>query len=103
MVLIILGMLLAGGVATFTGLLIAYNTAGGPRFTPEIFGQSLVTLNSLGLFVGGLVFGLIFGLGLWLITGGTRHIKRGRRFRRVARYRPPGINPRLGTHHSMPY
>ena len=36
MVLIILGALLAGGVGAFTGLVLAYNSAGGPRYTPEI-------------------------------------------------------------------
>jgi len=54
MVLIILGALLAGGVGAFTGLVLAYNSAGGPRYTPEIFGQSLVTLNTLGVFVTGI-------------------------------------------------
>lgn len=103
MVLIILGVLLAGGVGAFTGLVIAYNTAGGPRYTPEIFGQSLATLNSLGAFVGGVALGLIFSFGLWLIAGGTKHITRGRRFRRVARYRPPGIKSSLGAHHQTPY
>ena len=45
--LVILGGLLAGGAGAFTGLLIAYNTSGGPTYTPEIFGQSLATLDSL--------------------------------------------------------
>jgi len=103
MVLIILGAPLAGGVGAFTSLVLAYNRAGGPRYTPEIFGQSLVTLNTLGVFVTGIALGLIFSIGLWLIAGGTRHVTRGRRFRRLARYRTPGISPYVGGHHSQPY
>jgi hypothetical protein len=103
MVLIIIGALLAGGVGAFTGLVLAYNSAGGPRYTPEIFGQSLATLNSLGVFVTGVALGLAFSIGLWLIVGGTRHVMRGRRFRRLARYRTPGISPYVGAHHSQPY
>jgi hypothetical protein len=102
MVLIILGLLLAGGVGAFSGLVIAYNTAGGPRYTPEIFGQSLATLNTLGVFVAGIALGLIFSFGLWLIAGGTRQVTRSRRFRRVARYRRPGISSGLGSSHHRP-
>lgn len=102
MVLIILGLLLAGGVGAFSVLVLAYNTAGGPRYTPEIFGQSLATLNTMGVFVAGIVLGLIFSLGLWLIVGGTRQVTRGRRFRRVARYRRPGISSNFGASHHGP-
>jgi len=35
------GVLVAGGAAGFAGLLIAYNTTGGPTYTPEIEGQAL--------------------------------------------------------------
>ncbi|HEY3089213.1 MAG TPA: hypothetical protein VGJ59_14265 [Jatrophihabitantaceae bacterium] len=62
--LVILGVLLAGGAGAFTGPLIAYNTSDGPKYTPEIFGQSLPTLNTLGVFCSGIVLGLIFCLGL---------------------------------------
>ncbi len=31
---------LAGGAAGFTGLLIAYNSTGGPMYTPEIAGTA---------------------------------------------------------------
>ena len=54
--LVILGGLLATGAGTFTGLLIAYNTSGGPNYTPEIFGQSLATLTTLGVFCSGLAW-----------------------------------------------
>jgi hypothetical protein len=69
---VILGVLLAGGAGAFTGLLIAYNTSGGPKYTAEIFGQSLPTLNTLGVFCSGIALALIFCFGLWLIIGGTR-------------------------------
>ncbi len=68
--LVILGGLLAGGAGAFTGLLIAYNTSGGPKYTPEIFGQSLATLNTLGVFCSGIALGLTFCFGL---TTGSRH------------------------------
>ncbi len=67
--LVILGGLLAGGAGAFTGLLIAYNTSGGPKYTPEIFGQSLATLTTLGVFCSGMAMGLTFCFGLWLIVG----------------------------------
>jgi hypothetical protein len=67
--LVILGGLLAGGAGAFTGLLIAYNTSGGPKYNPEIFGQSLPTLSTLGVFCSGMTLGLTFCLGLWLIVG----------------------------------
>ena len=103
MVLIILGALLAGGVGAFTGLVMAYNTSGGPRYTPEIFGQPLATLNTMEVFVAGSVLGLIFAFGMWLIAGGTRQVRNGRRFRRVARYRGPGIRSSFGTHHPQAF
>ena len=67
--LVLLGGLLAGGAGAFTGLLIAYNTSGGPNYTPEIFGQSLATLNTLGVFCSGMAMGLTLCFGLWLIVG----------------------------------
>jgi hypothetical protein len=68
-----LGVLLAGGAGAFTGLLIAYNTTGGPNYTPEILGQSLATLTTLGVFCSGMALGLTFCLGLWLIVGVDTH------------------------------
>jgi hypothetical protein len=63
---------LAGGAGAFTGLVIAYNTSGGPKYTPEIFAQSLPTLNTLGVFSSGVALRLIFCFGLWLVVGGTK-------------------------------
>jgi hypothetical protein len=99
MVLIILGALLVGGVGGFAGLVMAYNTSGGPRYAPEIFGQRLATLSMLEVFAAGIGLGVVFALGVWLMAWGTRQVKNGRRFRRVARYRGPGIRSSFGTHH----
>jgi hypothetical protein len=71
--LVILGGLLAGGAGAFTGLLIAYNTSGDPKYTPQIFGQSLATLTTLGVFCSGMALGLTFCFGLWLIVGAHPH------------------------------
>jgi cytochrome bd-type quinol oxidase subunit 2 len=79
------GVLLAGGAGAFIGLLIADNTSGGPRYTPEIFGQSLPTLNTLGVFCAGVALGLIFCLGVWLIVRGTKHGVHRRTRRAAAR------------------
>jgi hypothetical protein len=76
--------LLAGGAGAFTGLLIAYNTSGGPKYTAEIFGQSLPTLNTLEVFCAGVALGLIFCFGLWLIIRGIRHTTRTMRRRHAA-------------------
>lgn len=103
MVLIILGALLAGGVGAFTGLVMAYNTSGGPRYTPEIFGQPLATLNTLEVLVAGIALGVIFSFGVWLMAGGARQVMRGRRYRRVARYRGPGTSSSFGAHHPQAF
>jgi hypothetical protein len=91
---VVLGVLLARGASAFTGVVIAYDTSGGPTYTPEIFGQSLPTLNTMGVFCAGLALAFIFCTGLWLISGGRRrrlhrgHARRfGSRRRRTARWR----------------
>jgi hypothetical protein len=45
MLLVVLGVLVAGGAGAFAGLAIADNPAGDPKYTPEMLGQSLPTLN----------------------------------------------------------
>ncbi|HEU5427490.1 MAG TPA: hypothetical protein VFU74_11490 [Actinocrinis sp.] len=79
--MLLLGLLLLGATGAFTGLLIAYNTGGGPDYTVTMFGNTLGTLNSLEIFIAGLVLALIFSFGLFLMFGGAAM---GRR-RRVAR------------------
>jgi hypothetical protein len=95
--LVILGGLLAGGAGAFTGLLIAYNTSGGPKYTPEIFGQSLATLDTLGVFCSGVALGLIC-FGLWLITSGTRPAMR---HTTGSRHTPTSTQPATNTGHTQ--
>jgi len=45
MLLVVLGVLVAGGAGALAGLAIADNPAGRPKYTPEMLGQSLPTLN----------------------------------------------------------
>ena len=75
MLLLIVGVVLAGGAGAFTGLLIAYNTSGGPKYTAEMLGHSLPTLNTLGVFCSGVALGLIFCVGVWLLVAGARHTR----------------------------
>ncbi len=70
------GVLLAGSAAGFTGLLIAYNAAGGPTYTPQLAGQALPMtprLTTLGVFCSGIALGLIFCTGMWLLAGSIKH------------------------------
>ena len=102
MLIALLGVLLAGGAGAFTGLLIAYNLSGGPKYTAEIFGQSLPTLNTLGVFCTGLALGLIFCFGLWLIVSGTRWTMRRTTRRREARERPAEVGSPGHPQHEAP-
>lgn len=82
-VIVILGGLLAVGAGAFTGLLIAYNTSGGPKFTAQMFGQGLPVLSTLGVFCTGLALALIFCVGLWLLAHARRAPRRPARLRRT--------------------
>jgi hypothetical protein len=79
--MLLLGILLLGATGAFTGLLIAYNTGGGPDYTVTMFNNDLVTLNSLEIFIAGLALALIFCLSLAMCFGGASY----RRHRRTAR------------------
>jgi uncharacterized membrane protein len=80
--LLLLGLVLILGAGTFTGLVIGYNTTGGPDYTVTMFGNTLGTLNSLEILVAGLVLALIFCIGLVIAGFGTRM-----RRARMAEYR----------------
>ncbi|WTW99441.1 hypothetical protein OG216_41575 [Streptomycetaceae bacterium NBC_01309] len=74
--MIFLGLLIAAAAAAFAGLLIAYNTAGGPEYTVTVFDQDVVTLNSLAIFCAGLAIALIFCAGLALAASWPRTRRR---------------------------
>jgi hypothetical protein len=78
----LLGLVLILGAGAFTGLLIGYNTAGGPDYTVTMFGNTLGTLNTLEIFVAGLVLALIFCIGIVVASTGARM-----RRARMAEYR----------------
>lgn len=81
----LLGLLLLCATGAFTGLLIAYNSGGGPDYTVTMFGNTLGTLNSLEIFVAGIVLALLFCLSLTMIVGGGVMRRRRRAARRVER------------------
>jgi hypothetical protein len=68
--MLILGLLLLGGTAAFTGLALADNLNGGPNYNVTVLGHQVATMNSLAIFCAGLALALIFGLGAMLATGG---------------------------------
>jgi len=81
----LLGLLLLCATGAFTGLLIAYNSGGGPDYTVTMFGNTLGTLNSLEIFVAGIVLALLCCLSLAMIVGGGVVSRRRRAARRVER------------------
>jgi len=83
--MLLLGLLLLCATGAFTGLLIAYNTGGGPDYTVTMFGNTLGTMNSLEIFIAGLVLALIFCFSLFLMFGGAVMARRRRVARRAER------------------
>ncbi|MEU3659358.1 hypothetical protein AB0E77_06250 [Streptomyces sp. NPDC032940] len=81
--MVLLGLLLMAGAAAFTGLLIAYNLSGGPDYTVTLLGSQPFTISTLGAFLGGVALTLIFGLGMWMVLGGTMMARRRGRRRRL--------------------
>ncbi|MFB7909841.1 hypothetical protein ACFC1T_25735 [Kitasatospora sp. NPDC056076] len=79
--MLLLGLLLMTASGAFAGLLIADNLSGGPDYQATVLGNSLATLDSLGIFLSGIALALVFCLGLALMA---------RRARRPAR---PGTRP----------
>ncbi|MER7716952.1 hypothetical protein ABTX99_08355 [Streptomyces flaveolus] len=74
--MVLLGLLLMAGAAAFAGLLIAYNLSGGPDYTVTLLGSQPFTVSTLGAFLGGIALTLIFGLGMWMLLGGTMLARR---------------------------
>jgi hypothetical protein len=74
--MLILGLLLLAATGAFTGLLISENWAGGPDYTVTMFGNTLGTLNSLEIFISGIVLTLIFCIGVAMAAGGAKYARR---------------------------
>ncbi|MEV5659855.1 hypothetical protein [Streptomyces flaveolus] len=106
--MVLLGLLLMACAAAFAGLLIAYNLSGSPDYTVTLLGSQPFTISTLGAFLGGIALTLIFGLGMWMLLGGTmlaRHRSRKHRLgstgitgettedRRPAAHRPHWLRP----------
>jgi hypothetical protein len=81
----LLGLLVLCATGAFTGLLIAYNSGSGPDYTVTMFGNTLGTLNSLEIFVAGIVLALLFCLSLLMMVGGGMAKRRRRAVRRAER------------------
>ncbi|MEU0913275.1 hypothetical protein [Streptomyces althioticus] len=76
--MLILGLLLAGAVGAFTGLVIAGNLSGGPQYTVSVLGQDIATMNTLAVFCAGLALGLLFCLGLAAVASSVVRRRHGR-------------------------
>jgi len=76
--MLLLGLLLLGSTAAFTGLLIADNYSGGPEATVTLLGNHVATMDSLRIFLSGVALALIFSLGcaMVLVAGGQARRRR---------------------------
>jgi hypothetical protein len=74
--MLLLGLLLLGATGAFAGLLIAYNSSGGPDYTVTMFSNNLGTLTSLQIFLSGIALALLFCLALAMTAGGARSLRR---------------------------
>jgi uncharacterized membrane protein YciS (DUF1049 family) len=81
--MLLLGFLLVVASGAFAGLLIAYNTSGGPDYTVTLFDNDIATLNTLEVFIAGLAIALVFCLGLWMMSASAR-LRRAQRRADVA-------------------
>ncbi|MFD3453175.1 hypothetical protein ACFWVC_13455 [Streptomyces sp. NPDC058691] len=99
--MLLLGLLLMGGTAAFTGLLISDNLSGGPDYTVTMFGTDIATLNTLGVFLAGIALGLVFCLaaGMAMAGAGRSRSRRAelRTLRRRARAHEAAATTPAGT------
>jgi hypothetical protein len=72
------GLLLVVLGGAFAGLLIAYNTSGGPEYTVTLFDREIATVDTLQAFVSGSGLALVVCLGLWMM-GTSARLRRARR------------------------
>lgn len=83
--MLLLGLLLIGATAAFTGLVISDNVSGGPDYTVSVLGNDIATMNTLAVFLAGLGLALLFCLGLAMMTGGGARMRRRKADLRIAR------------------
>ncbi len=83
--MLLVGLVLVALSGAFAGLLIAYNTSGGPEYTVTLFDRTIATVDTLQVFVAGLALGLVFCLGLWMTGASARMIGTSARLRRARR------------------
>ncbi|MET9875302.1 hypothetical protein ABZZ36_11850 [Actinacidiphila glaucinigra] len=84
--MLLLGFVLMGATAAFTGLLIAENLGGGPDYTVTMFGSDIATVNTLGAFLAGLALALVFCLASVIaLAGAGRERSRRAELRRLRR------------------
>ncbi|MEU1542178.1 hypothetical protein ABZ461_29530 [Actinacidiphila glaucinigra] len=84
--MLLLGFVLMGATAAFTGLLIAENLGGGPDYTVTLFGSDIATVNTLGAFLAGLALALVFCLASVIaLAGAGRERSRRAELRRLRR------------------
>ena len=83
--MLLLGLLLVGATAAFTGLVIADNDSGSPHYAVTVLGHHIATLNTLAAFLAGVALALVFCLGLAMMKGGSRRAVRRRTDLRAAR------------------
>lgn len=83
--MLLLGLLLVGVTAAFTGLVVADNNSGSPDYTVSMLGHHIATMNTLAAFLAGVALSLVFCLGLAMMTGGSRRAMRRKSDLRSAR------------------
>ncbi len=83
--MLLLGLLLVGATAAFTGLVVADNNSGSPNYSVTVLGHHIATMNTLAAFLAGAALALVFCLGLAMMTGGSRRAVRRRSDLRAAR------------------
>ncbi|MEZ0070447.1 ABC-type dipeptide/oligopeptide/nickel transport system permease component [Streptacidiphilus sp. MAP12-20] len=83
--MLLLGLLLLGATAAFTGLIIAYNLSGGPDYPVSLFGTTIASMTSLEIFLAGLALALIFCFAVALAGVGGRLASRRAALLRKAR------------------
>ena len=71
-----LGLLLLGSIGAFTGLVLADNWSGGPDYTVSVLGNDIATMNSVAIFVSGIILALVAVLAAAMTLGGGARLRR---------------------------